>query len=152
MVLEKVQHEILESPVKVYNFEVEDFHTYFVGEEQVWVHNICAKISNGNTAKATKGVRTTNGHRYFSALKKELGSAGKGKDWHHIAEQSQINKSGFVPEQIHNADNVIAIDHATHMRITGYYNTKSFRFTDGLSVREWLAGQSYEIQYDFGRI
>jgi hypothetical protein len=24
-----------------YNFEVEGFHTYFVGEGQVWVHNIC---------------------------------------------------------------------------------------------------------------
>ncbi|WP_295094948.1 polymorphic toxin-type HINT domain-containing protein [Ruminococcus sp.] len=27
---------MLESPVKVYNFEVEDFHTYFVGQEPVW--------------------------------------------------------------------------------------------------------------------
>ncbi|MCC5813764.1 MAG: hypothetical protein JJT78_03340, partial [Leptospira sp.] len=24
----------------VYNFEVEDFHTYFVGEVGVWVHNV----------------------------------------------------------------------------------------------------------------
>lgn len=32
VVVEWVQHEILESPVKVYNFEVEDFHTYFVGK------------------------------------------------------------------------------------------------------------------------
>lgn len=31
-VVEWIQHEILESPIKVYNFEVEDFHTYFVGE------------------------------------------------------------------------------------------------------------------------
>jgi hypothetical protein len=41
VVVEFVQHEILESPVKVYNFEVEDFHTYFVGESAVLVHNIC---------------------------------------------------------------------------------------------------------------
>ena len=41
VVVEKVQHEILESPVKVYNFEVEDFHTYFVGENGVFVHNRC---------------------------------------------------------------------------------------------------------------
>lgn len=25
----------------VYNFEVEDYHTYFVGELGVWVHNTC---------------------------------------------------------------------------------------------------------------
>ena len=45
VVLEKVQHEILENPIKVYNFEVEDFHTYFVGEEGVWVHNMCARAA-----------------------------------------------------------------------------------------------------------
>ena len=39
--VEWVQHEILESPIKVYNFEVEDFHTYFVGESGVLVHNMC---------------------------------------------------------------------------------------------------------------
>lgn len=42
VVVEAVQHEILESPVKVYNFEVEDFHTYFVGDSGVLVHNDCA--------------------------------------------------------------------------------------------------------------
>jgi hypothetical protein len=32
----------------VYNFEVEDFHTYFVGEDSVWVHNqSCAPIAGG---------------------------------------------------------------------------------------------------------
>lgn len=41
VVVEFVQHEILESPVKVYNFEVEDYHTYFVGEVSVLVHNGC---------------------------------------------------------------------------------------------------------------
>ena len=46
VVVESVQHEILESPVKVYNFEVEDFHTYFVGESSVLVHNKCAEGSS----------------------------------------------------------------------------------------------------------
>ena len=35
VILEKVQHEILENPVTVYNFEVEDFHTYYVGETKI---------------------------------------------------------------------------------------------------------------------
>ena len=43
VVVEQVQHELLESPVKVYNFEVEDFHTYYVGESSVLVHNMCAE-------------------------------------------------------------------------------------------------------------
>lgn len=31
----------LDEPVKVYNFTVEDNHTYFVGDSGVWVHNNC---------------------------------------------------------------------------------------------------------------
>ena len=41
VVIEKVQHELLESPVTVYNFEVEDFHTYHAGDCSVLVHNSC---------------------------------------------------------------------------------------------------------------
>lgn len=41
VIVEKVQHEILEKPVTVYNFEVEDFHTYYVGSCSVLVHNVC---------------------------------------------------------------------------------------------------------------
>lgn len=32
----------LDSVATVYNFEVEDFHTYFVGKTGYWVHNMCA--------------------------------------------------------------------------------------------------------------
>jgi hypothetical protein len=31
-----------------YNFEVADYHTYFVGDNGVWVHNSCFKITFGN--------------------------------------------------------------------------------------------------------
>ena len=41
VVLELVQHELLESPVTTYNFEVEDFHTYYVGQSDILVHNKC---------------------------------------------------------------------------------------------------------------
>ncbi|MDR1674141.1 MAG: EndoU domain-containing protein, partial [Oscillospiraceae bacterium] len=45
VIVEQVQHEILESPVNVYNFRVADNHTYFVGENEVGVHN--ADCGNG---------------------------------------------------------------------------------------------------------
>jgi hypothetical protein len=41
VIVEQVQHEILEKPVWVYNFEVASDHTYFVGENGVGVHNNC---------------------------------------------------------------------------------------------------------------
>lgn len=46
VVVEKVQHEILESPVKVFNFRVADNHTYFVGNASIGVHNAYC-IQNG---------------------------------------------------------------------------------------------------------
>lgn len=58
VVVEAVQHEILESPVKVYNFEVEDFHTYFVGESSVLVHNDCTL----GTYKELQGVKGYESH------------------------------------------------------------------------------------------
>lgn len=41
VIIEQVQHELLESPAKVYNFEVEDYHTYYVGNASLLVHNKC---------------------------------------------------------------------------------------------------------------
>ena len=47
-VVEAVATTHLDEPVKVYNFEVADWHTYYVSEQGVLVHNMC-KISGGST-------------------------------------------------------------------------------------------------------
>ena len=39
--VEAISSYTLQEPVTVYNFEVEDFHTYFVGDCGVLVHNVC---------------------------------------------------------------------------------------------------------------
>jgi len=49
-----VDSEKLAKPVKVYNFEVEDWHTYFVSEEMILVHNMCAKKSDESVLKKRK--------------------------------------------------------------------------------------------------
>ena len=51
VVVEKIQHDILENPVKVYNFEVEDFHTYYISGSKILVHNSCGQ--NGEYQKAS---------------------------------------------------------------------------------------------------
>ena len=44
VVVEQVQHELLESPETTYNFEVEDYHTYYVSGSAILVHNAnCGK-------------------------------------------------------------------------------------------------------------
>ncbi len=54
VVVEQVQHEILESPVKVYNFRVADNHTYFVGDTGIGVHNANYKPAE-KSLKQAKG-------------------------------------------------------------------------------------------------
>ena len=101
------------------------------------------QIYKGFTKPVGKGFDT------FKELKNEIGSAGPNKEWHHIVEQCQIKKSGFSPRQIHNTKNIIAIDKTIHRQISGYYASKQ-AMTGGQTVRNWLAGQSYQKQYEFG--
>ena len=44
LLVENFAIELTEKPVTVYNFQVEDYHTYFVGECGVWVHNSNCKL------------------------------------------------------------------------------------------------------------
>jgi len=126
----------------------------------VWdVAAICIPILPGSYAlKATKvisnaiegGSTLGKGFNSFKDAKKFLGPAGEGNEWHHIVEQSQIKKSGFGTQLIQNTDNLISIDKATHAKISGYYNSIDPRLSDSMRVRNWLAGQSFETQYQFG--
>ncbi len=50
VVVEKIQHEILESPIHVYNFQVAGDHTYYVSSIGVLTHNSC----NHNNAWASE--------------------------------------------------------------------------------------------------
>lgn len=69
VVVEQVQHELLESPDTTYNFEVEDYHTYYVGIDSLLVHNKC-KVETGG-AKDYSIHDTRNGA--FRAAKQEAG-------------------------------------------------------------------------------
>ena len=71
--VEQVQHEILESPVKVYNFEVQDNHTYYVGgdddDSAVLVHNVC---SHKNTKTLWNIKKNHQGTKVFSFQSKKI--------------------------------------------------------------------------------
>ena len=79
VVVEKVQHEILESPVKVYNFEVENFHTYYVSNIGVLVHNVCSKPSGSYE------IFTSNNRVYV----------GKGSEARMHASMRRLQRQGF---------------------------------------------------------
>ena len=98
---------------------------------------------NSGAASAGKGFDT------YRQLKNEIGSPGAGNEWHHIVEQSQISKSGFSPQMIQNTNNIVSISKTAHRAISGYYSSVQ-PFTNGMIVRNWLAGQSFNAQYEFG--
>ena len=43
--VDAVEHEKLAVPIQVFNFEVDEFHTYYVGSTCVLVHNMCTTTS-----------------------------------------------------------------------------------------------------------
>jgi hypothetical protein len=88
------------------------------------------------------------GANSFSSLKRALGPAGEGRQWHHVVEQTQVGK--FGSQAIHNADNVVSIPTDIHRKISGFYSSKP-DFAGGQTVRQWLSGQSFEQQRAFGQ-
>lgn len=89
VVVEQVQHELLENPVKVYSFQIADYHTYYVSDNGVLVHNTC----RGNAVRKAwqneqELVRETgSGTRAWTAAQKtELLETGKVRGFvgHHM--------------------------------------------------------------------
>jgi RHS repeat-associated protein len=89
------------------------------------------------------------GYRTFSAAKKDLGSPGAGNVFDHTVEQSQIGRSGFMPDEIHSPYNLNPVPAGLNQLKANYYSTIR-PFTGGGTVRDWLAGQSFADQYEFG--
>ena len=122
----------------VYNLEVADFHTYFVGADRVWVHNSCA------ISRYLQGGKSFGS---FADFRSAFGSAGKGRAWHHIVEQR--NEATFGAQAIHNENNLVSLSNDVHDQISAYYSSKQ-PFTGGLTVRDWLSSQSFDEQYEYG--
>lgn len=85
--------------------------------------------------------------------RREIGSAEKGKVWHHIVEKCQENKSrcGFSPESIHNTGNVVAVDRKINERINGHYSSLMIT-PEGKkkTVRDYMNSRTYEEQFEYG--
>nr|WP_227027299.1 hypothetical protein [Corallococcus soli] len=104
---------------------------------------------NATLGSSTVGIRSWGS---FSGLKRALGSAEEGKQWHHVVEQTPGNVGRFGPESIHNSENVIQLEQGLHKRLSGFYSSIQQEITGSrsLTVRQWLSTQSYGSQRDFG--
>ena len=125
VIVEKVQHEILESPVKVYNFEVDDFHTNYVGNgDGVLVHNSC------------------NANNYRSKALEYYGSDGQGVQDHHVFPQAIERHTGYFSNagiNIHSSSNIELIDPAIHSKMSSPYNSLWTEFIDENPDASWSA-------------
>ncbi|SCJ29114.1 Cell wall-associated polypeptide CWBP200 [uncultured Clostridium sp.] len=112
----KVAQEQLTEPVTVYNFEVEDWHTYFVGDAGILVHNSCggrnsirfngdqqAVIDLAKQAKNIGGIRADDANTLlgwaneygvpYHGLEIHLNRSGPSSNIPHI----HIGKTGHIP-------------------------------------------------------
>ena len=81
VVVEKVQHEILEAPITVYNLQVEDYHTYYVADTGILVHNACNNPYGKKGGEAHQGAIAT--------IKGDLVSRG-----YSVVEEYRVDTSG----------------------------------------------------------
>jgi hypothetical protein len=88
----------------------------------------------------------------YSGFRSAMGSAGEGKQWHHIVEQTPGNVERFGPHSLQNTENVIPLDQALHARVSAFYSSirEGITRSSRLTVRQWLSTQSYEEQRRFG--
>ena len=61
-----VDSEKLAKPVKVYNFEVEDWHTYFVSINSLLVHNQCINNASNNTVNGNGANKTSSFDKWLN--------------------------------------------------------------------------------------
>ena len=119
LIVEAIQHEILERPVTVYNFEVADFHTYYVGNSSILVHNTCG---TGNTSKQIIKNDIIDLPRTGSALK---------QDAYHAFSDIVDNYAGYATKS--------SISNGTLYQLQGSLNGVAGRF-------EWIV-QNHSVTH-----
>ena len=75
VIIEKVEVEQLAESETTYNFEVEDFHTYYVSDCKVLVHNMCAGNKPNSPKKLSKNeIKKFDAENYKQAYVDNMGA------------------------------------------------------------------------------
>ncbi|HEX7970336.1 MAG TPA: hypothetical protein VF502_19090 [Stellaceae bacterium] len=101
-------------------------------------------------------LRVTSEYETFSSARafakditvKRFGPAGSGYQYHHIVEQGGGNEENIPPEQLHSTENMIRMPTLVHEAITAKMYDEEGK--TGMTVREWLRTQPYEVQRERG--
>ncbi|PKQ89273.1 type IV secretion protein Rhs [Paenibacillus sp. BGI2013] len=106
--IDRVEYTKLDEPVTVYNFTVADYHTYYVTDLGIWVHNTGCEFvdvskykkwtSVGNQKKWLKGNNFKEGTQYTTdIMKTDVTSNGKKIGEIHYFQRDVINPDKYVP-------------------------------------------------------
>jgi hypothetical protein len=100
-----VTRERLTSPVDVYNFEVADFHTYFVASAGVWVHNKPVASGKGGVyvihyeGKVYVG-QSKNIAKRLGQHRERFGDAVDGAERHYMSRQTTKLEREMLEQQM----------------------------------------------------
>ncbi len=169
--VEDISNEGLEEPVTVYNFEVADFHTYFVGECGVLVHNICTdgKTPQPSAQPESDITDPTEGVEIHLKAKEgwtdeQLAAAQQKADALTNSHTERINPNDIERDpsvvQNYRAQNTVAagqdVDHIIDLQLGGADNAANLQPLDA-SVNRSLGAQiaaqirKYPVGTVFGR-
>ena len=81
---------------------------------------------------------------------KTHGPARPGNQWHHIVEQRQLNRAKFGNSAIDSVRNVVEVSTTVNQAINAFYSSKQ-PFSQGQTVRDWLASKSFTEQFEYGK-
>ena len=121
--VEKIDKVVHNELIRVYNFEVEDFHTYFVSDASVLVHNACTK------KKQSKGNGEKTGSRPPNLSPKNAGRRGAFRE---AKRKNGIPVSQQPKRVTHNVDK-------RGKKQPG----RIYEFENGVKIREDSAGHFY---------
>ncbi len=139
VVVEKIQHELLETPVTVYNFEVEDFYTYYVSADAindgVLVHNRCGDYKKYN-AKEMDCMFDLKEGTFHRNIKPKIKTYMR-----QVLNSEQLNRIGGNPDiMLRKSDYYIKL-------ITSPKNIPKFSVDLGISILEFLKKAVFERRY-----
>ena len=153
--VEKVEKEELEQPVNVYNFNVMDYHTYYVGENSILVHNANGKScsiatdtvdeAKDSLKKAVdKGDTSSKTYQTYTKTNPVTGevysgrTSGTGSPIDNVAKRDanhHMNSKGFGPAMLDKtSDSYQAIRGREQMLIEYYGGAKSMGGISGNAI------------------
>lgn len=87
--------------------------------------------------------------RTETELRRYMGQAGQGREWHHIVEKRLAGREGFAAELIHSTDNIISLPIDVHPRVTAKMSSRSPRHGN-VVLRFWMEKLPFDEQYNLG--